>query len=66
MSGGEIADLSFRDHDTFVLAWRDPVFREFFYGTPVVFSANDEGGIGRLAMKLYRDEIEAVRSGKPE
>jgi hypothetical protein len=61
MSEGETADLAYRDHDTFLVTWRDPVFREFFYGTLIGFSASVEGVIDGLEMMLNRDKIEARR-----
>jgi CubicO group peptidase (beta-lactamase class C family) len=57
---GAIADLAHAAHDAFHLTWRDPVFREYFYGTQAVF-AGDSERIVRLSLLLNRDAIDATR-----
>jgi CubicO group peptidase (beta-lactamase class C family) len=59
MAEGEVADLSPWDHDTFLVTWRDPVFRED--SAWAVFSVDDDGHVSRLSMSLGQDKIEAAR-----
>jgi CubicO group peptidase (beta-lactamase class C family) len=61
IANGEIAGLSHWNHDVFLLTWHDPVFREFFSGTRVVFSADQDDRIVGLSLTVNRDEIEAER-----
>jgi len=58
---GAEADLVPWQFDTFLVQWRDPVFREA-YPTYVTFILNEDGQVSRLRTTLMRDEFEAVRA----
>lgn len=57
---GQMADLTQMNNDTFVVLWRDPVFRET-YPSLLTFSADSEGVIAELTMHLGRDHIVSQR-----
>ena len=60
MGGRQEADLLYLDHDTFVVRWRDELFREVF-STRVEFGADSRGCVPGLQMRLNRDQISATR-----
>jgi hypothetical protein len=58
---GQIADLCHWEQDRFLIIWRDPVWRTYFYGTLAVFGVDDDGHVSRLSMILNRDSVDATR-----
>jgi len=63
IGGRQEADLLYQDHDTFVVHWRDELFRELF-STRVEFGADSRGCVLGLRMRLNRDQIAATRSAR--
>jgi hypothetical protein len=59
MGRGEVADLAHHHGDTFLVRWRDPLFREEF-ATLVEFTA-DGAAVRRLSTRINRDSIVAGR-----
>ncbi len=63
MGEGEKADLKHHHDDTFILLWRDPLYREE-RSTLIAFELGD-GAARKLSMKVGRDQIEATARKAP-
>ncbi|HKP75139.1 MAG TPA: DUF3471 domain-containing protein [Longimicrobiaceae bacterium] len=61
MGTGQVADLSHWHYDTFLVTFRDPLFREEF-ASLLTFSSGEAGRVNRLTMQINRDVIRATRS----
>ncbi|HKY31226.1 MAG TPA: serine hydrolase [Candidatus Polarisedimenticolia bacterium] len=61
VASGASGRLEAWDKDSFLVAWDDPVFREYFYGQVAAFAAGEDGRIARLALTLNRDKVDAAR-----
>jgi CubicO group peptidase (beta-lactamase class C family) len=64
LGAGDEADLQPLSRDTFTVRWRNRAIGEFA-DTRVTFGLDDDGKVVRLAMRLRRDTIEAVRNDAP-
>lgn len=64
MDKGPVADLSHWHYDTFLVTWRDPLFREVFPAL-LTFGASADGRIDRLTGQINRDPIRAARVAQP-
>jgi CubicO group peptidase (beta-lactamase class C family) len=60
MGKGQVADLSHWHYDTFLVTWRDPLFREVFPAL-LTFSSDYAGRVDRLTLPINRDVIRSVR-----
>jgi CubicO group peptidase (beta-lactamase class C family) len=63
MGEGEKAELVHHHGDSFVVLWRDPLFRE--ERTTLVSFDFADGAARKLSMQIGRDEIEAVARNAP-
>jgi CubicO group peptidase (beta-lactamase class C family) len=63
MGGRQEADLLHIDHDTFMVHWRDELFREAF-STRLEFGAGSRGCVLGLQMRLNRDQVSATRPAR--
>lgn len=63
MGRGQVADLSHWSYDTFLVTWRDPLFREL-YPALATFGLDADGRVRRITMSLNRDLIEGKKSGE--
>jgi CubicO group peptidase (beta-lactamase class C family) len=61
MGTGQVADLSHWNYDTFLVTWRDPLFREVFPAL-LTFSSDYAGNVDRLTMPINRDVVRALRN----
>jgi CubicO group peptidase (beta-lactamase class C family) len=64
MGKGQVADLSHWHYDTFLVTWRDPLFREVFPAL-LTFASDDAGQVDRLTMPINRDVIRSERVTQP-
>jgi CubicO group peptidase (beta-lactamase class C family) len=60
MDRGPVADLRHWHYDTFLLTWRDPLFREA-YPALLTFSSDASGHVTSLGMQLNRDLVRSER-----
>jgi CubicO group peptidase (beta-lactamase class C family) len=58
---GQVADLEHWHYDTFRIAWRDPLFGEF-YSTLATFGLDPSGQPRRLDFRSNRDDVAAIRT----
>jgi len=58
-AGGQKANLTHWHHDVFRVVWQDRVYE--FADTFAAFGLDSAGSPRRLDMKLYRDQVEAVK-----
>jgi len=61
IGAGEVADLSHWHYDTFLVTFRNPLFREEFPSL-LTFSSGAGGRVNRLTVQLNRDVIRATRT----
>jgi CubicO group peptidase (beta-lactamase class C family) len=64
MGTDQVADLSHWHYDTFLVTWRDPLFREVFPAL-LTFAAAADGGVERLTLPINRDVIRSERVAAP-
>lgn len=64
MGTGQVADLSHWHYDTFLVTWRDPLFREVFPAL-LTFSSDYAGRVDRLTLPINRDVIRSARVPQP-
>jgi hypothetical protein len=64
MGTGEVADLSHWHYDTFLVTWRDPLFREVYVAL-LTFDSNADGRVTRLTAQINRDTIRSERVAAP-
>lgn len=64
MGKGQVADLSHWNYDTFLVTWRDPLFREVFPAL-LTFASDYAGQVDRLTMPINRDVVRATRVAEP-
>jgi CubicO group peptidase (beta-lactamase class C family) len=60
MGAGEVADLSHWHYDTFLVTFRNPLFREV-YASLLTFSSAASGRVALLTLPINRDVIRARR-----
>jgi CubicO group peptidase (beta-lactamase class C family) len=60
MGTDQVADLSHWHYDTFLVTWRDPLFREVFPAL-LTFSSDWAGRVDRLQVQINRDVIRSTR-----
>jgi hypothetical protein len=60
MGKGQVADLSHWHYDTFLVTWRDPLFREVFPAL-LTFSSDFASRVDRLTLPINRDVIRSAR-----
>jgi hypothetical protein len=63
MDEDPVADLSHWHYDTFLVTWRDPLFREVFPAL-LNFSYDYAGRIDRLTGQINRDMLRSARVGE--
>jgi CubicO group peptidase (beta-lactamase class C family) len=61
---GDVADLTPWSLDTFLATWRDPLFRDAYYESYVVFRGNPAERVSGLTIVFGRDTVDVIR--RPE
>jgi hypothetical protein len=64
MDADQVADLSHWHYDTFLVTWRDPLFREV-YPALLTFASDYAGSVDRFVMPINRDTIRSQRVAAP-
>lgn len=64
MGAGETADLTHWHYDTFLVTWRDPLFREEFPAL-LTFSSDGTGKVDALTARINRDVLRGRKMEAP-